>query len=246
MALSRKIHRHAPARPALLVTAVLAGATALFGPQRDARADEVSPTGKGIVGGALLGAEVVTITESLVGVRSGWAYVIGAVLGAGAGGAGGYFVEQGSSDGRAPVYLLAGGLALVIPAVVLSLDATRFRPEEGATEDHAPTGPDANPGMPGGSVVSPAGGSAPSSGPSGPSAPPVGASGPAPVTPAPAGAAPPPQSLFDVRVQQGEGAFRLGLPVPAVGPMFSAAETRTYGLTKNDALVRMPVLHVAF
>ena len=39
--------------------------------------------------------------------------------------------------------MLAGGLALVIPAVVLSLDATRFRPEEGATEEQelCPSGP---------------------------------------------------------------------------------------------------------
>jgi hypothetical protein len=226
MALSCKMHR-----PGLLATAVLVGATALIGSQHEARADEVSPTGKGITGGALLGAEVVTITESLIGVRSGWAYVIGAVLGAGAGGVGGYFVEQGSSDGKAPIYMLAGGLALVIPAVVLSLDATRFRPEEGATEDKPPPGPSADPGVPGGTVVAP---------PTGAPAPPAPAATP---TPPPAAApTPPPQSLFDVH----QGSFRLGLPLPAIVPMFSAAETRTYGLTRNDAEVKMPVLHVAF
>jgi hypothetical protein len=222
MALSSKTHR-----PALFATAALFGAIALAGPSRDARADDVSPTGKGIVGGALLGAEVVTITESLVGVRSGWGYVIGAVLGAGAGGVGGYFVEQNSSDGKAPMYMLAGGLALVIPAVVLSLDATRYRPEEGATEDKAPTGPLAEPGVPGGGVGAPAPAAAPA-------APPAAAPAPAP--------APPPQSLLDGY----KGEYRLGLPVPSVVPMFSATEAKTYGLTRNDAEFKMPVLHIAF
>jgi hypothetical protein len=222
MALSCKTHR-----PALFAAAALFGAIALVGPQGQAHADEVSPTGKGIAGGALLGAEVVTITESLVGVRSGWGYVIGAVLGAGAGGVGGYFVEQNSSDGKAPVYMLAGGLALVIPAVVLSLDATRYRPEEGATEDKAPTGPLAEPGVPGGGVGAPAPAAAPA-------APPAAAPAPAP--------APPPQSLLDGY----KGEYRLGLPVPSVVPMFSAVEAKTYGLTRNDAEFKMPVLHIAF
>ncbi len=224
MALTCKTHRSG-----LVAAAALFGAIALVGPQGQARADEVSPSGKGIVGGALLGAEVVTIVESLVGVRSGWAYLIGGVLGAGAGGVGGYFVEQNSSDGKAPVYMLAGGLALVIPAVVLSLDATRFRPEEGAAEDKAPTGPLAEPGVPGGSVVTP----------------PAGATGGAPAAPpaAPAPApAPPPQSLLDGY----KGEYRLGLPVPSVVPMFSAVEAKTYGLTRNDAEFKMPVLHISF
>jgi len=217
-------------RPALFATAALFGAVALAAPVRQARADDVSPTGKGIAGGALLGAEVITIGESLVGVKAGWAYVVGALVGAGGGAAGGYAVEQGSSNGQIPMYMLAGGLALVIPAVVLTLDATRFHPEEGITEDKTPQGPAAEPGVPGGSV----GPSAPGTAPAAPAAAPA---------PAPAAApAPPPQSLFDVH----RGNFRLGLPLPSVVPMFSAAESKQYGFSRNDAEVKMPVLHIAF
>src|SRR2546421_6986453 len=147
MALARML------RPGVLATAVLFGAATVAAPLRDARADNVSPTGKGITGGALLGAEVVTIVESLVGVRAGWAYGVGALVGAGGGGVGGYFVEKGSTDGKAPTYMLAGGLALIIPAVVLVLNATRYVPAEGAVEDNAPTAPAAEPGVPGGSVT---------------------------------------------------------------------------------------------
>ena len=64
-------------RPALIATGALFGATTILGPQRQARADEVSPDAKGIVGGALLGAEIVTMTESIAGARPGWAYAIG-------------------------------------------------------------------------------------------------------------------------------------------------------------------------
>ena len=66
MALSCKTYR-----PALLATAALFGVTALVAPCRQARADEVSPTGKGIVGGGLLGAEAVTIdVEALPAVTA--------------------------------------------------------------------------------------------------------------------------------------------------------------------------------
>ena len=227
-------------RPPALA-AFLWGATVLAGTGGDARADDTNPpnvgsTGKGIVGGALLGGEVVTIVESLAGVRAGWAYWVGAIVGAGGGGVGGWAIEQGSSDGVVPMAMLAGGLGLLIPAVVLSLDATRFRPEEGATEDHVPTGPTADPGAAGGSVVGPAPASAP---------------------PAATPAAPPPQSLLDLRIRTDRRAdttdrradtgadVRVGVPVPNVRPVFSLAEQRQYGM-HAETEVRMPVLHVTF
>jgi hypothetical protein len=224
----------------------------LAAPLREAHADNISPTGKGITGGALLGAEVVTIVESLVGVRAGWAYGVGALVGAAGGGVGGYFVEKGSDDGKAPMYMLAGGLALVIPAIVLTLNATRYMPEEGATEDRAPTAPAAEPGVPGGSVTgappdTPA--SPPTTAPPPPTRPPP--PGPqskaAPPVPGvrrspPRGApASPALSLVDVRT----GALRLGVPVPDVRPVFTVTEERQYGM-RQESEVRLPVLHVTF
>jgi hypothetical protein len=220
-----------------------------------ARADEngVSPDGKGVTGGALLGAEVVTIVESIARVHSPAAFIVGAVLGAGAGGVGGYFVEHNSSDGKAPVYLLAGGLGLIIPALVLSLNATRYQPRENAVEDHSPTNnaPAANPGVPGGSAVAPATAvpttttvpTTMSPPPPAPVPPP-----PPPVAPAPSAApktgqleSAPHLSLFDVS----GGGLHLGVPVPQVKQTFSAAELRQYGLAQQTE-VRMPLVHVTF
>jgi hypothetical protein len=217
-----------PHRPAALVMAAVLGASIVGAPLREARADDVSSTGKGIGGGALLGGEVVWIVEGIAGVHSGWAYVIGGVLGAGGGGVGGYFVEKGSSDGKAPMYMLAGGLALVIPAVVLMLNGTRFQPEEGATEDRTPVGPPAEPGAPGNSITGQPTGAAPAP--------------PAPPPPAPPPAEPPPQSLLDLH----RGSWRLGVPLPDVKPAFSVSETMQYGLRTQGTELRMPVLHVTF
>jgi hypothetical protein len=228
--------------------AVAFGASVVALPLRDARADNVSPSGKGITGGALLGAEVVTMVESFVGVRSGWWYLLGAVVGAGGGAAGGYAVEQSSTDGKVPTYMLAGGLALVIPALVLTLNATRYQPEEGATEDRTPVGPAAEPGIPGGNITGTPDQAGAAPAPASPSSPPSPAGTPAPGTSGGGGAAPPsptptppPQSLIDLR----PGKVRMGLPVPNLVPVFSVSELRQYGM-KNDTELRMPVLHVVF
>ncbi len=225
--------------PTAAALAALVGLT-VAAPAREARADEVSPDGKGIVGGALLGAEVVTIVEAIAGARPAWAYIVGGVVGAAGGGIGGHFIENGSSDGKVPMYMLAGGLALIIPAVVLTLNATRFQPEEGATEDAVPTGPAAEPGAVGGSVVN-----APNVPPPPNAVPQVAPAGTPPLPPpaaAPPAPTPPPQSLFDVH----EGSFRMGIPVPDVRPVFSLAEQRQYGLLHAETELRMPMLHMTF
>jgi hypothetical protein len=188
-----------------------------------AAADEVSPTGKGIVGGALLGGEVVTITESLAGVHAGWAYLTFGGLGAVGGGIGGYFVEQASDgNGQGPVYMLAGGMALLIPALVLSLNATRFRPSENATEDHPPASmPAADPGNIKGSVIGPAG-----------------------APPAP----PTPTTLLDIRTRSsGDPApgLRVGVPLPDIRSMYSRKEQAELGVPQRTEL-RFPVMAVTF
>jgi len=234
MALYRTLHR--TYRPVAAATAAFFGVAALTATPRDARAESpnVSPTGKGIVGGGLLGAEVVTITEALVGARAGWAYGVGAVIGAAGGAVGGYFVEQASTDGRAPVYMLVGGMALVIPAIVLSLNATRYIPEEGATEDRAPIGPAPEPGAPGGSIVAPP--------PPGGQPPPPAAEPAPPPPPAAAPTSPPPTSLLDMH----GGQLRVGVPVPDVRPIFTIAEQRQYGTRSTQNELRMPLLHITF
>jgi hypothetical protein len=255
----RALFREGVRRAGAFATAAIVGASSLVVHAPVAHAaepGEVSPKGKGIVGGALLGGEVVTIVEAIAGVKPTWAYLVGAGVGAIGGGIGGYFVEQGSTDGRVPVYMLAGGLGLLIPALVLSLNATRYMPSEDATEDRAPTNaPIADPGAAGGSAVG--GGGASNTTPPSMTPPAGGAGTPSPQTPAPSPATTPatptpppaggggapaiPLSLFQM---QG-GAMRVGVPVPEVRPMYSMSELKQYGMAQQTE-VRMPLVRVTF
>ena len=233
MAMRTRIYK---TKAGALATALAIGALTLTGNVTPAHADEVKSGGRGVVGGALLGGEVVMITEALFHVESGWAYAIGGGLGAIGGGIGGYFVEQGSTNGRVPVYMLAGGLALIIPTLVLTLNATRYHPAENVSEDHAPTNSSpADPGKVGGSVIAP-GSSSPAAAAPGPGA------SPAPASPGPPG---PPLSLFDVWTTPDASSIRIGVPVPEVRQMYSMAEQKKYGVPAQTEL-RMPLLRLTF
>jgi hypothetical protein len=203
----------------------------------------------------MLGGEIVMMTEAIIGVRSWVPYLIGGGLGAVGGGVGGYFIERESSDGRVPVYLLAGGLALLIPTVVLTLNATRYRPSEDAVEDKAPTNaPPADPGKAGGTSVvgGEAGGTTTPSGPSpSPTPPPT-------TTPPPsgggAGGGGTPTSLLNLYFMPGKAnapaptPVRVGVPVPEVRPLYTATERKTLGIEQptQDVQVRLPVVQVTF
>lgn len=210
-----------------------------------ARAENVSPTVKGIAGGALLGGEIVTFGEAIFGVRSPAAYIVGAAAGAAAGGVGGYFIEQSVDDGRAPAYMLAGGFVLLIPAIVVALDQTRFMPDEGARQDRPSSAPPADPGQPGGSAVVGAGVDTPPAEPATTPAPtPEGATPAPPAGGSPGGTAPAqaPLSLVNVR----EGNFYLGVPLPEVRPAFTAAQAQKLAVQNNVSEVRFPIVHVRF
>jgi hypothetical protein len=225
----------------VLALALLAAGTVVSTP-RTAQADEIQPTGKGIVGTALLGAEVVVFAESIFGVQSGTAYLVGAGAGAVAGGVGGYFIEQESTDGRVPTYLLAGGLALLVPAIVVTLDATRYRPAEGAREDKPTVLPPSDPGKPGSSSVLGSEPQKPSLQPATPAAtPPTPSPSPSP-SGGKGGGTQAPHSLLDMR----GGVFRMGLPVPEVRPLVGSVERKAFGVQNGGSEVRFPVMRVAF
>jgi hypothetical protein len=82
-----------------------------------ASAEEPVPTGQGIAGGALVGAEVTVLTQALVGVEPTWAYLLGGTLSAAAGGYAGYVLER-DADPDVSAWLLGGGLAFLIPTVI--------------------------------------------------------------------------------------------------------------------------------
>lgn len=95
---------------------------------RAAEAREASGKFKGAIGGGLLGAEVVLLTESAFRLKSSWTYLAGGVGGAALGTVGGYYLIEKDHGPRGPIYLLAGSLALVIPTLLAVLSASHFEP----------------------------------------------------------------------------------------------------------------------
>ncbi len=166
-----------------------------------------------------------------------------------AGGVGGYFIERGVDNGRVPAYLLAGGLALIIPALVVTLDQTRYLPPEGARPDKPVNNfPPSDPGQPGGAAVI---GAEPSTTPppatpntAPPANPP---SGTTPAPPAPGGGAgggtpQGPSSLLNLH----RGGLRIGLPVPEVRPVFSSAQRKALAVESTGSELRFPVVTGTF
>jgi hypothetical protein len=233
-------------RLALGITAATFACGAFTAHVPEARAEGVSPTVKGAIGGGLLGYEVVAMPMGIAGVRAPWAYAVFPVLGAVGGVIGGYFMDKAYNDAGpqtqayGSAFLLAGGMVLAIPTVVVMLNATRWRPAEDATEDRpAKDYPPADPGKAGGSVIT-GGGST-----GGTTTTPTPA--PAPTNPAGGGgggsAAPPsvPLSLIDFR----DKSFSFGIPVPELRTDYTLREVRDLGV-KQTTMVNLPVLKVAF
>jgi hypothetical protein len=207
---------------------------------------EASPTGKGIAGGALLGAELVLVTEAAFDVQPAWAYLVGGLAGGAAGGVGGYFVEQ-EGDARIPMLMLAGGLAFAIPTVVAVAVATAYEPPADYLQDRAPADePLAEPPAPSEGAAPPAAPPAPSDAAPPPAAPPPAAE------PTPTGRRQlrskrrlslklPPPALLGFRES------RLALGVPNIE--LRHAYTRTERMMFNAPDVaewRIPVLDVVF
>jgi hypothetical protein len=220
----------------------LAGATLTPFAAHAAGVAEASPTGKGIVGGTLLGAELVMASEAAFSVKPTWAYVVGGLAGGAAGGVGGYFVEQ-QGDARGPMLMLAGGLAFAIPTVVAVLSATAYEPPASYLQDQAPVDePLAEPPAP--SEVAPAPAPAPA-----PAAAPPADAAPAP---APTGRRYlpssrrlslklPPPALFGFQ----DARLALGVPNVEVRHAYTRTERMIFN-APDVAEVRVPVLDVAF
>ena len=203
-------------------------------------AAEVSGTGKGIAGGALLGGEVGFLGLAAAGAQQSWLYyTLPPVLAIG-GGVGGYFVEK-SANADVPLYMLAGGMALVIPTVVITLSATSYRPtsEDSTPGDASPADGTVSVTVGGGSAGGSAGGGAGSS-TTGP------ATGPAKHKPGKTSMTlPPTRSFALVSYDDTLGALRVGVPAVSFKPSYSTTELAKFGLAQRYAL-HAPIVDVTF
>ena len=220
----------------LAAAAVVGGLVVFSANEAQAQSTEVGPvtgTAKGIVGGGLLGAEIVMMPMGIAGLKPWWPYVVFGGVGAVGGAVGGWAVEQAAPPAEAPLYMLAGGLALVIPTLVLTLNATT-KEDYGDEEDP--------------STLTPA--------TEDPLTQPI----PGEATPPPAAegggtiqiqskarkvrkvARPSlPLALFDLAGED----VRMGVPNVTVKPLYTEAEIAAYGV-EQGSVVDIPVFRTAF
>lgn len=260
----RKVCRFAGLAPLALAVLIAPG----HAHAADVGQDAASPKGKGIVGGALLGAELVLAVEAAADVQSPWAYLGGGLAGAAGGAVGGYFIEKDAPNARASMLLLAGGLTLAIPTTVAVLAATAYEPPADYLQDSPPADePVANPPQPEGAPPPPA--PAPATAPPAaapPAAAPSEATPPSTTPPAPAPAAAPtgelrkehrrylarsrkpipplhftPPALVDVTPTM----LALSVPAVEVSGTYTRAELAMYGVDQATE-VHIPVLNVVF
>jgi hypothetical protein len=99
-------------------------------PPVDETTDPIEADFKGMIGLGLIGAELGFVLPALAGARDAWAFIVFPVLGAGGGAAAGYFLlEKDEGKPELAVAALTAGMALAIPAMVITLAATAYEPE---------------------------------------------------------------------------------------------------------------------
>lgn len=209
----------------------------------------VTATGKGIAGGALLGGEVGFLGLAAFNAKSPWLYYTVPPLLAIGGGVGGYFIERANQDSPTlPLFMLAGGMALVIPTVVITLSATTYRP---GNEDSTPS--DATPSAAGGVTVDVSKPSVTGGSPSTPGAPPPGSgAGTSTTTPPPppkhkpgkTSLQSPPMRSYAL-VSLDSSAIRVGVPAVTMKPAYTNAELAKFGLAQRYE-VHAPLLDIHF
>lgn len=125
--------------PAILSLGIALGSlTASDAEAQPAMPVQVESNIKGTIGLGMVGAELGFVIPAAVGLEDLWAYIVFPIVGAAGGAVGGYFAFDNNNLVEGSVAALAAGMALVIPALVLTLALTAYDPsEEGIEADDA-------------------------------------------------------------------------------------------------------------
>jgi hypothetical protein len=209
---------------------------------------------KGVIGLGLFGAELGFAIPALAGLDETWAFIVFPIAGAGIGATVGYFaLETGTEElAEVNVAVLAIGMALIIPTMVITLSATAYDPDdEEAVEQEG----DDEAGPVQAEDYEVGGGASGGAGASGTT---DGAAQPAPAPAPPPAAAPqssrrhraPHLAQRDPRdnglVRINENGLFLGMPSVATLPTYSLEEMQRLGIREQRSEVRVAVFSATF
>jgi hypothetical protein len=96
--------------------------------------NQVESVPKGAVGLGLIGAEIGFVLPAVIGLHQAWAFVVFPLVLGGGGAVGGYFAFDEPNSPEAGVAMLAAGIALIIPSLVLTLAFTSYDPGDEVDE----------------------------------------------------------------------------------------------------------------
>jgi hypothetical protein len=128
--------RRASVLPWWLGTALAVSTQILIAPTASAAEGpaRISAGHKGMVGLGLVGAELGLTIPALCGLDDVWALVVFPVIGAAGGAIGGHYALDRPNHRVAAVAMLSVGLALVVPAILITRVALSFDPHEEGVE----------------------------------------------------------------------------------------------------------------
>lgn len=115
---------------AALLSGVALCAAIVASPGQAAHAQSVPPDYKGIVGLGLIGGELGMVIPALAGIDETWAYLVFPAVGAIGGGVAGHFLLEANGHTEISIAALGVGMALVIPATVLTLSLNSYDPAD--------------------------------------------------------------------------------------------------------------------
>lgn len=96
---------------------------------------QVESVPKGAIGLGLIGAELGLVLPVAFGLQETWSMIVFPIVGGAAGAIGGYFAFDEPNSAEAGVAMLAIGMALVVPATVLTLVFTSYDADDEPTSD---------------------------------------------------------------------------------------------------------------
>ncbi len=97
---------------------------------QETEAAQVDASPKGLIGLGLIGAELGLVIPAAAGLDDTWALITFPAVGALGGALAGHFLIDNNNREKAAVAVLVGGLALVVPSVVLTLALTAYDPDD--------------------------------------------------------------------------------------------------------------------